>query len=32
MRVILTALALFMASSASYAEKSEPIQGQLETV
>lgn len=30
MRVILTALALFMASSASYAEKSEPIQGQLE--
>lgn len=30
MRFILTALALFMASSASYAEKSEPIQGQLE--
>ena len=30
MRIILTSLVLFAASTASYAEKSEPIQGQLE--
>ncbi|MBD4686592.1 insulinase family protein, partial [Xanthomonas citri pv. citri] len=30
MRIILTSLVLFAASTTSYAEKSEPIQGQFE--